>query len=749
MATEFISNSWLMPTNANAEANRVSNYSLDFDSASSQYISSTNNAPNISKVSLSVWIKRNGNQTNYNGIFGVRNSGGIPHYGITWDLAFQSSPSSTNKIQFRIGDGSSAYTFITSNNAISDNTWTHVVGVLTGTDVFMYINGIKQTETATFSGILNTPSSPIFIAAQGHTGTNHFNGKISECCVFDYGLSDSQVTQLYGTGSAIGNPMAITNGRKPVAYYPLGNAGFNGEFLTPNGAEQDYVFDFDNDTINPSVTLSGLNITDEFSVSLWTNVDTITSFRGALGATSGGGWTDGFGMYINASKWVFFVDHYNTGKVTSSTTITTGTWIHLVGTFSSSGTGKLYVNGTEEGTPVTGKTLDGLSNNFGMGNLYAGGGAYQGMLSNVQIWNKELIASEITTLYNYGTPYTGTQPQSANLQAWWELDASATFDGTNFSIPDASSNSNTGTSSGMTAANLVQSDLIINAPYDSFALDFDGAQDAVNMSSAINLPSSSSFSLWFNNTGAGSAAYGGTLICSPYIYQSGRDGTFAVALKNTNVLTLESYNGTSGTYTNPIDSTTITNGVWNNLTAVLTYTDASNSAMQFYLNGSSFGSAISLSGRNLNGLANGLILGAYDLAGTGVGNNYFYNGKLSNISIYNSALTAAQVKTLYNQRKPFNLNNFAVTPLAWWRLGSVNSSFDGSNFTFLNEITSLNNGISSNMTQADLVDGVGATGSGTSSGMSSGTNRSDAPYSSNNAVSYNMSVTAKTTSVPT
>ena len=31
MATEFISNSWLMPTNANAEANRVSNYSLTFN----------------------------------------------------------------------------------------------------------------------------------------------------------------------------------------------------------------------------------------------------------------------------------------------------------------------------------------------------------------------------------------------------------------------------------------------------------------------------------------------------------------------------------------------------------------------------------------------------------------------------------------------------------------------------------------------------------------------------------------------
>ena len=54
------------------------------------------------------------------------------------------------------------------------------------------------------------------------------------------------------------------------------------------------------------------------------------------------------------------------------------------------------------------------------------------------------------------------------------------------------------------------------------------------------------------------------------------------------------------------------------------------------------------------------------------------------------------------------------------------------------------------MEQGDLVSGVGATGSGTSSGMSSGTNRTgDAPYSENNAVSYNMSVTAKSTSVPT
>ena len=72
-----------------------------------------------------------------------------------------------------------------------------------------------------------------------------------------------------------------------------------------------------------------------------------------FGATSGSSWTDGFGIYILSSKWNFFVDTYTT-RVTSDTTITTGTWIHLVATFSSSGTGKLYVNGTKEGTDMTG-----------------------------------------------------------------------------------------------------------------------------------------------------------------------------------------------------------------------------------------------------------------------------------------------------------------------------------------------------------------------------------------------------------
>ena len=127
------------------------------------------------------------------------------------------------------------------------------------------------------------------------------------------------------------------------------------------------------------------------------------------------------------------------------------------------------------------------------------------------------------------------------------------------------------------------------------------------------------------------------------------------------------------------------------------------------------------------------------------------DGNLSNIAVWNTELTSAQVTTLYNKHKPFDLNTFAVTPVSWWRLGAVNSSFDGTDWTVLDEnSTSANNGVSANMEQADLTDGVGATGSGTSSGMSSGTNKvGNSPYSENNAVSYNQSVLAISTSVPT
>ena len=147
--------------------------------------------------------------------------------------------------------------------------------------------------------------------------------------------------------------------------------------------------------------------------------------------------------------------------------------------------------------------------------MSSGGSTYNngfiGKLSNVQIFNTELPATgsnSVETLYNNGSPLT-SMSGFTSLVSWWKLDASATFDSSTntWTIPDSSSNSNTGTSSGMTQANLVQSDLSFTSGYSPYALDFDSASSDYiqinNGSSKTNGFSELTVSIWANFSTAG------------------------------------------------------------------------------------------------------------------------------------------------------------------------------------------------------------------------------------------------------
>ena len=62
----------------------------------------------------------------------------------------------------------------------------------------------------------------------------------------------------------------------------------------------------------------------------------------------------------------------------------------------------------------------------------------------------------------------------------------------------------------------------------------------------------------------------------------------------------------------------------------------------------------------------------------------YWNGKLSNIALWNTELTQANATEIYNSGVPSNLNTFSGTkPIIWYQLGS-NSSFN-TNWTCLNE----------------------------------------------------------------
>ena len=713
MATEFISNSWLMPTNANAEANRVSNYSLDFDSASSQQISLASAFVASGEFTLSLWV--NPDDLVNNNFLG---NGGA---GSNW-LQIKTA----SQIKIRIASSAAIAFTESGGNNLTASAWNHILIYRdSSNNVGAYVNG--QTFGSTGSN-----TSTLTLSTIGRATSIYFDGKITEVSFFDYGLSASQVTQLYGTGSAIGNPMAITNGRKPVYYAPLGNAAFNGEFLVPNGAEKDFVFDFDGSSTK--ITFSEITFSTASTLSAWAKRNT-TGNMFLFGNTNSGGYGCYFvgtsGVYVQGSGGYFAFT--NSDVITAMSRTDWVNWLFIKD--SSTNLLSVYVDGVLAQSTTSAAGMDSLTSIGGSGLPTGNQFIWDGLVSNVSLFNTALPATgteSVESLYNYGTP--PNIASYSNLQGWWELDASATFDGSNWNIPDASSNSNTGTSSGMTSANLVQSDLIINAPYDSFSLQMDGANDYIETSGPNITSGGFSFSGWFKTSDT----------TNNQVIWNGIDSTTAKSfLRITGTaLRLKIIDGSGGN--NNIDNTVTTaDGNWHHIaftTDGLTTTDG----VVLYIDGE----ALAVKGTLSNA---GFASTTKNQIGSYAPNTWNFNGSLSNISIYSSELTSAQVKTLYNEAKPFDLNTFAVTPVAWWRLGATNSSFDGTNWTVLDEIsTSGNNGVSANMTQSDLVDGVGATGSGTSSGMSSGTNKTgDAPYSTSNAVSYNMSVTAKSTSVPT
>jgi len=746
MATEFISNSWLMPENSNQD--RVSNYSLSFD-GSSQYIDcgAISSIPSATELSISFWANTDSTSQNQV-VFGDNSATPIFSFEY-WGSA--------NRMYFEYGT-SGLYAYLTLTDVVTAGSWHNVVLVYNAsgasdTDkIKFYIDGVDKSSSMTYVGTIPASLSASigdFWIGNGQKYNSPFNGKITEVSIFDYALTEPQIRQLYGTGSAVGNPMAITNGRKPVAYYPLGNSAFNGEFLASNGALQDYVFNFDgsNDFINCG---NAFNQTGAFSVSAWIKTSTSSAtpvlFKSGVFQFGKDNWYNGGvanAPHISLTDSGGITKNMRGNKLVSGVTRTEGTfvdlkdgnWHHIAFTYNGTNQGKYYTDGITDASWAG--TLASNSNDLLIGKTTVQ--YWNGNVSNISIYSLALPATgteSVESLYNYGTPpniasYSG-------LQGWWELDASATFDGSNWSIPDASSNSNTGTSNGMTVANLVQSDLIINAPFDSFSLDFDGVNDYILTGSAIDLGTSCSISFWYSGATSGR---NGSLVGGRSFSEGGVSSNYQTIFLSAGTYLAFYQSNSSTPKTFIYSSSPMNSSDWFHAVIVR---DGAN--LNLYLNGAD----TSTSYTDLDATAKTYIRNIATNGENQTGAQTL-TGRISNVSLYNSALSAEQVATLYNEGKPFDLNNFAVTPVSWWRLGSVNSSYNSttSEWTILDEIGT-NNGTSANMTQADLVDGVGATGSGTSSGMSSGTNKTgDAPYSNSNSVSYNMSVTAKSTSTPT
>ncbi len=649
-----------------------------------------------------------------------------------------------------------------SGSAVNSGKWHLAVMTYDGTNLKISLDGGTY---ATTTASLNTTNSIFKIGSSYYTAWNNFSGKISNTKVWNTDLSQAEVTTLYNNGSPIRTLASIPQSSNLKAWYKLDASEIYNSSTTewsvdnnqnPSAYPSSLNFDGVDDYIDCGDT-DYLNGVTQMSVSVWFNADIALGGRqGLIGDMPSANYASDNGHFAITAKnnsgniYSFRIYFIGTDSVQHSINIdnrpfTAGQWHNLVMTYNA-GTVNFYVDGSlvpstiHAGAPIPTSFVT-LTNNRPLEiGRWASHVEWDGKISNPSIWNTELTSAQVSELYNNGTPSNlSSHSTTSNLVSWWKLnntttgieDSKGSNNGTNNGATEYAGfvNKLVGESSGMSQANLVQSDLQTVAPYSKYAMEFDSADSDYISLPTITLTDNWSVSVWMNQTVLKLRAQAvGTTLTTPtnnfwnYGAQVPNGGADAGKLIY--------YNYSTSQYT-PLSNNRLDDGNWHNW--IITY-NHSTTTLKCYIDGQeNYSDTYNTgTGNTINRISNTFA------------SNYWL-GQLSNISIWNTDLTSAQVTEIYNQGLPSNLNSHSAYSnlVSWWQLGE-NSSFDGNNWIVADE-KGTNNGESQNMTEANLTNGVGTTANGVSSGMSEGNLVGDAPYSTANAISSNMAVTARVT----
>jgi len=173
-------------------------------------------------------------------------------------------------------------------------------------------------------------------------------------------------------------------------------------------------------TLVPS-TIAG----SDFTISFWVQT---SATGGTANWFNGRGLVDGyisssakdFGVALVGGKAAFGVGNPDT-TLTSLKSINDGVWHHVVATWNSGGSMKIYVDGALDGTGLGGAGPRGYPVNLRIGSIQAGtaGGFLNGRISDVALFNETLTAGQIANLHQSAASAITfeTQPLSQTITA--------------------------------------------------------------------------------------------------------------------------------------------------------------------------------------------------------------------------------------------------------------------------------------------------------------------------------------------
>ena len=702
-------------------------------------------------ASLSIWLKP----------LGVPPNG----YGMPYS-------DSSGQIYWANGSGGMKYEVTLAGAARVDSTitptadiggWQHLVITFTSTATKIYLNG--ELNNSGSGGTGTNFGQDINIGRWRGAATNilyGFDGSISNFAIFNSELSASRVSTLFNFGTPETN-ISLS----PIHNWKLNNlttglndtgslASNNGTAGSVNGtgpvqestsvavipswkipsaltiATPSYMqaLDFNNGTGYTDSIAYGSSFSDVPSASsahtfsLWFKQDALNSNGERIFATKAG--HGAFSIFITNGllKWTV----YDGGSRVVSTNIQAGVWYNIVFGVNGSNEIFLYLNGGSKISAAYSGTItyEGVETGIylGRGRDATTSRSFNGQLSNFAWFNyvlPETGTESVQSIHNLGTPkdITGW----SNNYLWYKLNS--------LTITDSSGNNRTGVNSNATLVSsdvlatqpvngvsttlpstaLQQSDLQFDSPYSNYSLSFDGTGDYIDFGNSLNFVTSNySLSFWIKTTSTTNL-----VIC-----EKGVNDEIAIqTMPSGNIR----WAGANGFETSGIN---VSDNNWHQLVFV-----ANGSSSFIYIDGS------------LNTTGGNKIQASSNTDNFYIGSRaglYGFNGKLDETSLFNYALSSAQVLEIYNNGRPKDLTTFSGTaPISWWRLGENVYFNDVPAFTVPNSITGAPNGTGSgSITTMISADAPGTYANGIGTNLDIIDRVGDAPLSVANSQSYNM-----------
>jgi len=444
-------------------------YSMDFDGVD-DYVdifdsvtvpTAFQSIGNSNSYSISAWIKTTQNAAAhfywYSGatIIELRQQQGAnSHIPFNFGISYNPSGGHSFLTFGRSNNYATGAELVFSTADVNDGNWHHVAITIDTNDYIFYVDGSTAGSgtfsTATGDCSVSTTTSNMQIGSRsrdsGLKDRNLFDGQMDELSIFNYKLTSGNVTSIYNSGVP-NNLNDLTT--PPTAWYRMGESGTykSPQWLLPENSNVDnsrisnYSFEFDgvDDYINCG-TDSSLKPTSNYSVSGWFKLDDVTGTKTIISNDN----NNGYMVWVSGSSLWFY--HYDTGWKTlqSNTVLSADTWYHFCITWElSTTTGRLYINGSEDINSTSFNQVTYLSTPVYIG-TYAPSKYFEGYLDEIAVFNTTLSSSDVSSIYNSGTPTT--LPSGA--VAHWKLGEQATFS-TNWTVPDQVG-SNDGTSANMT-----------------------------------------------------------------------------------------------------------------------------------------------------------------------------------------------------------------------------------------------------------------------------------------------------------